>query len=65
MTELLKEFMKEYSINNDDLVSSEMRYYKLLELITNNIQNMLPEDYLVKGSCGQGRKIRVSMDLYI
>lgn len=56
MTELLKEFMKEYSINNDELVSSEMRYYKLLELITNNIRNMLSDDYLVKGSCGQGRK---------
>lgn len=56
MTELLKEFMKEYSINNDVLVSSEMRYYKLLELITNNIQNMLSDDYLVKCSCGQGRK---------
>lgn len=56
MTELLKGFMKEYSINNDELVSSEMRYYKLLELITNNIRNMLSDDYLVKGSCGQGRK---------
>lgn len=56
MTELLKEFMNEYRLSNDGLVSSEMRYYKLLELIVNNIKNMLSDEYIVKGSCGQGRK---------
>lgn len=56
MNKLIQEFAYEYQNNKDELVDSNQKYYKLLKIIKDEIQRKLTSEYLVKSSCGQGRK---------
>lgn len=58
MKELLYDFMSCY-VDDNIKIDSRAKYYKLLKKIAINLQKKYENRYLVKFSCGQGRKSEV------